>query len=546
MINGRKTSQRRRFEKYQERYFGSKYYTNNTYNNAIVLRPTTSGGGNEFALRIKAYSKFYPNWSTEQYSKPAGVRHRITTEGETYDMVFKTSGDLSSTVLNLLGSACYADLGDLSFLTPSTATLNKGEKLSVITLGSPTRKNEVLTTVDLPEGLEELNIDNCLALQTLRLNGEGGTTPHTQLKKISAQMPLATGALKGPLQITLPSNGLLEEANLNAVETLFGENLAKLHTLTVEGNALKNLKLNNCGDWNAVNKSGLTYNDCLKTIIENSSIGTSVSDPGRVRLTNVKLSFDENWSDDELSGVGVKLMDRVLMAKGYNEAGGEINTGSNTLGWGGSYVSGFIRYNELAEGTRDTYNSAWKDATVSATTYIKQYQARFEDENGNLLYQAYYTVTDGKATVYEPVTAGRMVTPTKGSDEQYVYTWNRWINTADPTKELLQEGSIVISENTTFRTVFVPTPRTYTIIWNLDNGTTAQTQILDYGTQLECPITFNKYQIKDAGTRYDLFKGWDKPLGKVKYDMTITALWENGDVSKLTTSTVNSEELNAS
>lgn len=546
MLNGRKTSQRRRFEKYQERYFGSKYYTTNTYNNAIVIRPTTSGGGNEFALRIKAYSKFYPNWSTSQGSKPAGTRHRITTEGEIYDMVFRASGDLSSTVLNLLGSACYADLGDLSFLTPSTATLNKGEKLSVITLGSPTRKNEVLTTIDLPEGLEELNIDNCLAIQTLRLNGEGGTTPHTQLKKISAQMPLATGVLKGPLQITLPSNGLLEEANLNAVDTLFGENLAKLHTLTVEGRALKNLKLNNCGDWNAINENGLTYNDCLKTIIENSSIGTSISDPGRVRLTNVKLSFDENWSDEELSGVGVRLMDRVLMAKGYNEAGGEINIGSNTLGWGGSYLSGSIHYNELAEGTRDTYNSAWKDATVSAATYIKQYRARFEDENGNLLHQAYYTVINGEATVYEPVTAGRMVTPMKDPDEQYVYTWNRWVDVADPKKELLQNKSVTISENTTFRTVFVSTPRTYEITWDLDNGIAPQTQTLDYDTQLECPFTFNKYQIKDSGTRYDLFRGWDKPLGKVKYNMTIKALWENGDISNLTASSVNPEELNAS
>jgi hypothetical protein len=65
------------------------------------------------------------------------------------------------------------------------------------------------------------------------LNGEGGLTPYTQMKELSAEMNLATGTQKGPAQITLPSNGLLEVAKLGNIETLFGKNLTKLHTLTV-------------------------------------------------------------------------------------------------------------------------------------------------------------------------------------------------------------------------------------------------------------------------------------------------------------------------
>ena len=557
MMNGRKTSQRRRFEKYQERYFGSKYYTNNTYKNAIVLRPTTSGKNGKFTLTITAYSKFYPNWSTQDYVKPTNAPHRITQEGETYNMEFDVQGvDFSSTVLNLLGGPCYADLGDLSFLTPSTATLNKGEKLRVVTLGNgaSTYKNDKLTGVDLPDGVEELNIDNCLALTTLQLNGEGSSKKaYTQMKKLSAEMNYtgtSSVSTKGPTQIILPSNGLLEEAKLGYLDTLFGENLAKLHTLTVQGNALKNLKLLNCGDWGWVGDHSETYNEDFKNVLKNSAIGRSISDPGRVRLEGVNLKFDEEWDDEAELGEGAKLMDRVLSAKGYNEYGGEVNSGSNTLGWNGSYVSGRAHYKQIAEGAYDIYDSAWKDLTITCDEEIKQYLAKFVDDDGEtVLYQAYFNVDEGKATVYEPVGGNRMVKPTKSPDEQNTYSWKRWLNTsntAEPSTdtELEEGGTMVIKGDTTFKAVYVPTPRTYTITWNYNDGRTSSTvQTLDYGTQLVCPIEFNKYLSKESGTRFDLFKGWDKPLNTVKYDMTINAIWENGDVSGLTTDNIEPEKL---
>ena len=105
-------------------------------------------------------------------------------------------------------------------------------------------------------------------------------------------------------------------------------------------------------------------------------------------------------------------------------------------------------------------------------------------------------------------------TPEKASDAQFDYTFLGW-NTDPAATTALSDLSI--SAATTFYAIYSAATRSYTITWNMDDGTTIDTTTVAYG---ETPTHANPSK---EGSR---FTGWSPAIAAVTGAATYTATFE--------------------
>ena len=149
------------------------------------------------------------------------------------------------------------------------------------------------------------------------------------------------------------------------------------------------------------------------------------------------------------------------------------------------------------------------------------YTIRFCNENGAVLETK--QVMNGTLPEYDGVV------PTKEPTAEFTYTFNGWDKT-------IAEAS----GDETYKAVFTPTKRTYTIIWQDENGSEIDRQTLEYGAMPAHDVPTKENTAEFTYT----FAGWGKEIVAVAGDETYQAVftttknsytitWLNADGSEI-------------
>ena len=186
------------------------------------------------------------------------------------------------------------------------------------------------------------------------------------------------------------------------------------------------------------------------------------------------------------------------------------------------------------------------DSSVGTITFGNKLKKTYSNGNLTLTLQPAYIITwkNDNGTTLETdteVIIGTMptyngATPTKASTAQYTYTFAGWSPTV-----------VAATADKTYTATYNSTVRSYVVTWKDEDGTTLQTDSVEYGT---VPSYGDESPMKESTAQYSYsFAGWDAEVVAVTGTATYTATynstvrsyaitWKNEDGTTLRTDTL--------
>ncbi len=458
MLNGKKTLQRRNFLHYQRPFVDSYYAGSYVTSDSATIRGYTpsdwSGVKPESKMTITPYSDL---WVTVKAGSVT-VQKRAKA-GEAVELNLGDSS-MNDTEIYVRAAGFISDLGDLSCLYPGLTDLSPCKRLRRAVIGSSasgycnTNMKEVSVTnaasLELinvegcPELVQELNLSNNVAIKECYTRGSG-----------------ITG-------VTFANWGRLEIAMLNAVTSIYANNLRAVKTFSLE------------------NYDALTTLNIVSGVIDALQIATKASNLTRVRLK------DMSWN--------VTISAYKTLLKLYN-ADGIDDDGHNT---DHGIVTGTCHFDAIGMTKYNTLVGLLSDLTITYETLLEEHTVTFQNENGTILYVA---KTEHNGAVEDPVAEGYIDIPTKSPDIDYVYTFYKW--------DISLEN---ISADVTVTATYTRAQRTNTIQFCNDDGTVLETYIVE--AHGKCA-----YSGPDLIKTGYVWIGWDKQTDDVIEDMIVTAVY---------------------
>ena len=469
MANGRMRYHRRQWERNQEKYMASKYQSSVAASDNMVLRCTVPTGDLvipvNYRLKITPYAYMYLNikygtTSPIQMRVEPGIEYEIPFEGESAD------------IIDIYSASFIQSLGDLSSCYAGTVDTSKGVRLKEIIIGNTTEgyDNPYLTTLTLGANalLEVLNIENVSGLtQSLNLS------LLKNLKELYAHGTNVGG-------VTFANGGLIEIAELPAINAMTMKNLAYLTTLDIVSfDKLTTLIIENC------------------STVDAKSIFEKASNLNRVRITGI------NWSLEDYS-----LLERIYKMSGIDTNGYNVTQ---------SVLSGNVYVPLMKEKLLADFNEAWPDLVISYDTLVTQFSVTFQNDDGTILDVQY---VDKGSFAVDPLTREEepIATPTKESTVSTDYTFAGW-----------DSDLIAVFGNQVITATYSESLRKYTIQY-VSKGTVLQTTEAEYGSMVLYEGDTPTYTAEEAGYKYYLFTEWDKS-GFVDGDKIIEALYDSCEYS---------------
>ena len=247
MLNGRKTLQRKRFEKYREMYCNSKYFHTDIKKDLLTFRCTAPEYANPDAANhttvtwgkyfdITPYCDMYLLMDYDEI-----LSEKVRVKAGTPQRIYTPEGKFDDKNVRVYGASMISSVGDLAPFYIKFPDFSSAIRLSSLKIGdaAPDYKSSVdFTTLALGSNalLEYIDLRGCQSyVNELNLSGCSG------LKEV-----YTTGS--GVTGISFADGGLLEKAELNAVSSIYAHDLKNLTSFTLSAyNRLTSLNIENTG-----------------------------------------------------------------------------------------------------------------------------------------------------------------------------------------------------------------------------------------------------------------------------------------------------------
>jgi hypothetical protein len=458
MLYGRKEHQRNRFETYEEKYIASKYTGGVATQDVATLRAYARGD-----IKVTPYADMYVNIKAGSLEF-----NQRAKKGEEVTFSLPSDAILNDTETYIYTSSLIQKVGDLSALRPGYCNFSMASKLQRLPIGSgdSSYSNSNLTNLDLKsnELLEYLDIRNCPKF-SMALN----LTNCTRLKEIYTTGTNCSG-------VVFATNGLLEIAELNAIQSLIVKKLGYVKKLFLESYD---------------NVNSLVYESCPS--IDSLDLVKKCINLSRIRATGIDWLL-----------ANTDLLNNIYKMTGIDE--NNSNTNKSVLA--GSVTVPAIRQQEL-----DRYTAAWTNLKINYEDMVTQYTVTFKNWDDTVLTTVF---VDAGESCEDPIESGLINTPTKEKDVQYTYTFREWdVNLSNP-----------VLTNITVKALYDSEIRKYTVRWLDELNQAWKIVTVDYGTSVE----YDKENPTRAasGMTYYLFDGWDKATTFIDRDLDVKAKWQSG------------------
>lgn len=456
-IRGSGESHLRYFIENRFKYCDSKWYTADYANDYISLRiytPVDDSGAPKTGLAVTPNANIKVTPFSNMY---VGVKYKAngTLQQKRATKNTETTFTAPSEVFNDTETAIYgaselSSIGDLAPLYCGSVNVSKATKLTKLKVGDAKSgySNTNLTSLSVGTNklLSVIDVRNCPNL----------TAPLALANCPNIEEIYADGS--GITGVELPPSGYLKTIYLpNTITNLTLRNQTHIETFSCAGYTnLTTLRIENC------------VNIPIQTIVNEA---TNLS---RVRLLDVSLTCDDET-----------LINKLMACGGLDE------TGNNTEK---SIVTGSIHITSIKPSTLSAIQAYYPNLTVTYDTLLVEYTVKFKNWDGTVLDTQ--TVISGQDAV-EPISAGRIQTPTRPSTAQYTYTYTGWSGTVE-----------TITSARTLTAQYSSTVRSYTIRF-MNGSTLLQSSVLNYG---EMPV-FNG--ANPDGTGSSIFSGWSPEISAV-------------------------------
>ena len=563
---GSRAAQKSQFMQQRSMLLSSMYGANEFLNSSIKFRtgvpvgasgnvigyedndPTKPIYGNgdltETQITLKANQILYPGVAYGD-NKPA--TRVLTNEGKvdanTSCTIQATSAVQGNDGIFIYGASVLTDIGDISKFKPLQLDVSAGVNLKRLIIGSNAAGYENNTTNSITglnrcTLLEEINVRNLKQMSTLTLTSNGF------IKDVYA-------AGSGIGTISLPQGGVLETIE-------YGANTTDI-TIINQGR-LTDFSYEDSANNNYANVTRLwienTPNVPIKDIITARLTATTSEDAG-LRAGGLRIiGLDLNLGSDPTF---LQLLVSDLAKGTYLSSQGSHIEGNTSY----PTITGTIRITSIRRSLLDKLNSIYPDLTITAVDVTEEFEVKYENYDGTLLYTDHGTNDDYlKDPVYDtdPVTnMPYILMPTKPNDVQYEYRfgtydnqnryrrfsgWVRKGTSTNPTSGSKINGSITLVA--VYPTVIT---RQYRVTWYDElNGNQLRYTDVNYGDDLsgvQTPIELGLLtRTKSTGNGVKVFNGWSRPLGKITGNVDVYALWQSSTINDAT-ETIVLEELTA-
>ena len=470
MLLGNKTDQRAQFEKYQELYIESKYKNMSVnVSNSIEFRinaPEEWSGVEPSGdiVDVVPYSDCYIKvkfGNAGQYT----VRAR---RGQEYTLPCPQNAVLNDLETYVFPASNIAHIGSMAALYTKLADISGARRLQELLLGSG--ENGYENTAGELSGGATISVANNKLLEVIDLRGMTYLNIPLDLKNLISLREIYANN-SGITGVEFADGAPIEKIYLPAVRRLVAKNLGNLSEFYGSGENLQSIIVENCPDIDTyaliANASGLT----------------------RGRLTDV------DWNIETADAI-MALINKAGYGPNGEDTSHFVLTGSCTVSM-------------MSQDEIDAIEAAFPDLDLTCTTTLSTYTVTFVDEDGTTVLDTQEVRQYGAAV--NPVTAGRISTPTKASTIENTYAFTGW-DTA--FNYVLQDLTVTAQ--------YAATARTYTVRWWSNSAHTSllytQSNVSPYGV-----ATFGGTEPTSAVG--SLWVGWSEDTGRVTADMDVYAVF---------------------
>lgn len=479
MLQGRKQLQRKRYQKYQEIYFESKYA-----DRAMTDQFTFRAREKEVNFAIVPYIKCYPYilWD-DKNSTP--ISSRVWPGQKYYPGKKKLQEDLN---FSMYPAKYISAVEGLNNAGMNSASMGRGLKLTSIDWSDnpnlPSGLNAVLELSENQTLLTSLNIRNTAATTVPNLSSL------TNLKVLNTEDTNVTN-------ITFANGGLIEEARLSSLtQELYCINNHNLTTLTIQETEDKQYNLITVkvhSPSNNVNWVELLQWEKCPMLQE-------------IELLNVDYNKNDCWyfeNDEWISEL--YQLDKATL-------------------------TGNIYIDVIREPDYDKYLDRWPGLTIQhAESFLPTYVVKYYNDADCTEYLFEEVYDEDK------VTTKPAITPAKEENEKFKYEFLYW-SKEKSTDEFVFGTALNIA--TKLYAVYKEIPQQYTVNWYYKaGGALLCSKQCGYGTEAvyepaEGTIDiFKPQQDEIVRSSYNLFKGWNKSTGFIKGNLDVIALWDKGNAT---------------
>ena len=307
---GKKTHQRKQFEKYQDYYMSTKYSAGDGANDsmAIFFRANTQSMQQDYYLPITTYCDCYVRSSIGQQL----TKTRVKRNEQAYVRFdHNVLGSMNDATCLLFMGELYTSIGDMSYIKPKEVRVTAAKRLRELIIGRDQENANMTEAISIGANvmLERLIVKNCTSIDekaaTLNLLGAIG------LKELDLSNSTFTG-------VQIADNAPLKKLLLYRPSSLTMSDLTQLEEFSIDSyRNISKLNINNI-DNNNVRINGKTLSQAL---VENS-INLALAD---YNLRNVLWTLD-NSNDIMLEQLKIKLLELLLTKIASDDKGNSIGT----------------------------------------------------------------------------------------------------------------------------------------------------------------------------------------------------------------------------